>query len=61
SVLMSPEQRYYNLRLMGTGSRRMPAFIIICAAAGSMVTTLNTYTHVNFDDAKEEVYRIANS
>ena len=23
--------------------------------------TLNTYTHVNFDDAKEEVYRIANS
>ncbi|MBD9090205.1 MAG: transposase, partial [Clostridiales bacterium] len=22
---------------------------------------LNTYTHVNFDDAKEEVYRIANS
>lgn len=23
--------------------------------------TLNTYTHVNFDDAKEEVYQIANS
>lgn len=23
--------------------------------------TLNTYTHVNFDDAKEEVYRIVNS
>ena len=22
--------------------------------------TLNTYTHMNFDDAKEEVYRIAN-
>ena len=22
---------------------------------------LNTYTHVNFDDAKKEVYRIANS
>ena len=27
----------------------------------NMAITLNTYTHVNFDDAKEEVYRIANS
>nr|WP_301035355.1 tyrosine-type recombinase/integrase [Parabacteroides goldsteinii] len=23
--------------------------------------TLNTYTHVNFDDAKEELQRVANS
>jgi len=23
--------------------------------------TLNTYTHVNFDDAKEELHRVANS
>ena len=23
--------------------------------------TLNTYTHVNFDDAKEELHRVVNS
>ena len=50
SVLMSPEQGYYNLRIMRTESRKMTAFIIICAAAGGMVTILRNKVVVFYFD-----------
>ena len=60
SVTREANTRKQQIDLYGKIRDRSEALQYILGHADISVT-LNTYTHVNFDDAKEEVYRIANS